>query len=101
MEISQLPQHCVGSSFEMTERLYEGIIDPGLGCKNESSYHSSLYDIRNPVQSSYCYLSEREQKAAESYVQEIVRSILELPMSPIEYKFRFRVLLLLLTLTLI
>jgi hypothetical protein len=74
---------CVGISFTSYERLYTGITDPGIGCTNESSYRSPLYAIRNPFQSRHCSLNQKEQKAAERHAQEIVRSIVNLPVSPI------------------
>jgi hypothetical protein len=79
------------SSSQFTGRVYQGITDPGIGSMNESSYRSSLYDIRNPFRSRHCYLNLKEQKAAEKVAQDIVRSIIELPVSPINTWLGFKV----------
>ena len=46
-----------------------------------SSHRSSLYDIQNPFKTHHLYLDSREQKAAERAGQEVVKCILDLPVT--------------------
>jgi hypothetical protein len=72
----------VGSGSDFEKRT-AGITNPGLGARNESSYRSELYDIHNPFKTLVCYLNAKELKRAQRIAQDIVRFIVDLPVSPV------------------
>ncbi|KAF2195733.1 hypothetical protein K469DRAFT_699341 [Zopfia rhizophila CBS 207.26] len=71
-------------SLEPPRPMYQGKSKPGGVPEKEdrSSYRSEFYDIRNPYQTRYCNLLAKEEKEAVQCAQDIVRSILDLPVMP-------------------
>lgn len=61
------------------EKRYVGITDPAAGMSQESAYRAPFYDIRNPFRTRECRLNQKEEKTAQRAAQDIVRSIVALP----------------------
>lgn len=75
------------SSFKASQPVYEGSLGSTPDFFNYSGYRSQLYEFRNPFTLARVSLglNNKETRAARISAQDIVRSILELPVGPADH----------------
>lgn len=71
--------------------IHSGLTSPEIRVNDQPSCRSSLYDIKNPFQTLHCTLNVKELREAEINAQDIVRSIVDLPVTPMTKKLGFNV----------